>query len=78
MADRSQRNGDVVYWSDGSTEWYLGDSGKLHRIDGPAVIDRHGNKEWWYLGKKYDVCRWNDITKFYNDEDVTMLKLIYS
>jgi hypothetical protein len=27
--------------------------GKLHRIDGPAIDDGHGHREWWIDGQRH-------------------------
>lgn len=34
---------------DGTREWRL--DGKLHRIDGPAIIRPDGNEGWYFMGK---------------------------
>ena len=49
-------------------------NGKNHREDGPAMISK--NAWYWYLnGKEYTVTDWNEITKFYTDEEMTFMKL---
>jgi hypothetical protein len=37
--------------SDGTQFWLL--DGKLHRVDGPAVIWTNGNQFWYFRGKKH-------------------------
>jgi hypothetical protein len=37
------------YIENGIEFWYKDD--KLHRDDGPAIIDTDGNEEWWKDGK---------------------------
>ena len=34
-------------------EWYL--NGKLHRVDGPAIIKHDGKKEWFLNGQRHRV-----------------------
>lgn len=36
---------------DGTKQWYMMEL--LHREDGPAVIDKDGNKFWWLYGQRY-------------------------
>ena len=37
----------------GSTYWYK--DGRLHRVDGPAVISGEGTREWWRGGLPHRV-----------------------
>jgi len=37
---------------DGTEEWWL--DGKLHREDGPAIINANGRQEWWLDGEQVD------------------------
>ena len=41
-----------VTGSDGTVTWRLAD-GTLHRTDGPAVQQPHGQREWWLYGKRH-------------------------
>jgi hypothetical protein len=43
-------NGPAVEWVDGDKveEWYQ--NGKRHRLDGPAVTFKNGEKQWWVNG----------------------------
>ena len=70
-----REGGPALIWCDGDKEWWV--NGQVHREDGPAVEEDNGHKEWWWQDRKLDVCQWNEITKFYSDEDVTLLKLQY-
>jgi hypothetical protein len=45
----------------GNREWRLGLNGNLHRDDGPALIDVHGN-QFWYQNDK--LHRDNDLPAF--------------
>lgn len=38
-------------YTPGLSEWYY--NGVLHREDGPAIEDLHGNKEWYLNGKQH-------------------------
>ena len=38
----------------GTKKWSLG-NGKLHRLDGPAVLYADGTEEWWVNGKHHRV-----------------------
>lgn len=51
--------------------------GKLHRIDGPAVIDHENNKaEWWLFGYSMTFERWFMLTNN-NNQQYIELKLKY-
>ena len=47
--------------------WYL--DGKLHRVDGPAIIRANGYKEWYLDGKRHRVngpaITWVNGTEFW-------------
>lgn len=66
-------NGIEVDPKNGAKAWYK--DGKCHREDGPAVIHSDGKLEWHLHNEKFDVVTWNNITKFYDDDDLTLLKL---
>ncbi len=34
---------------------HLDDEGRLHRTDGPAVINGDGSEEWWFKGERHIV-----------------------
>jgi len=52
---------------DGDKFFY--EDNKLHREDGPAIIYRNGNREWYYKGELIPVtCQ---------DEFVRYIKLYY-
>lgn len=38
------------FWSEGCTRW-RDIRGELHRLDGPAVEQTNGQKEWWVDGE---------------------------
>ena len=44
---------DPVISENGTKVWY--EDGKLHRVDGPAVIYANGGKVWWVDGKRHRV-----------------------
>jgi len=65
----------VIVQSNGTQEWFL--NGKLHREDGPAIIDPDGTRLWCRNGKTHRedgpaVIR-ADGTQFWylNDEEYT-------
>lgn len=39
----------VVIYPDGTELWFY--EGKLHRIDGPAIITRTGDESWYNYGR---------------------------
>ena len=45
----------IVEVSDNQTEWRDFDSGKRHRIDGPAREFVNGSKSWWVDGNRHRV-----------------------
>jgi hypothetical protein len=45
----------------GDKFWYLHDTTKYHRIDGPAIEYANGNKEWCINGKEYSEEEYNVI-----------------
>ena len=51
---------EVKVDSYGSKLWYQ--NGKLHRLDGPAVENAYGIKEWWIEGQNYTEEQFNKIT----------------
>lgn len=34
--------------------WFTARGGMIHRVDGPAVINADGRKEYWVLGERLD------------------------
>ena len=38
----------MIMWVDGSVDYY--EHGRLHRADGPAVVDANGNEYWYWRG----------------------------
>ena len=42
-----------VIGADGIQVWWV--DGKLHRIDGPAIIHADGSQQWWVDGKKHRI-----------------------
>lgn len=44
-------------------------NGKLHRLDGPAIIRKNGDKEYWIQGVKLTESEFKDIIKV---EDYTV------
>jgi hypothetical protein len=43
----------IIEYSNGNKEWYQ--DGKLHRVGGPAIIDRDGTKLWYQYGKIHRI-----------------------
>ena len=42
---------------DGIKRWHL--NGKLHREDGPAIIETHGEQQWYLNGNQVDqLAHW--------------------
>ncbi len=41
----------IVQFSDKTKEWWL--EGKFHRLDGPAIEFRKGQKQWYVNDKQY-------------------------
>ena len=68
-----REDGPAIEWSDGTKAWYI--NGKWHREDGPAIEWSDGQKAWFLDGEEYSLERWNDITKFYTDEEIVLIKL---
>ena len=61
------KNG-LVARPDGTQEWYK--YGKLHRLDGPAVVHSDGTQEYWEYGLRVDKSQVNkDLTMSWNGED---------
>ena len=46
------------FYSNGTKSWWRDD--KLHRDDGPAVIDSNGDKYWWINGKRLSLEEYID------------------
>jgi len=47
-----REDGPALILEDGSKEWYI--NGQLHRVDGPAVVDKGVDYEAWYIhGKRH-------------------------
>ena len=44
---------EVRVYDNGDIKWYL--DGKLHRVDGPAIIRANGDQEWYLDGKRHRV-----------------------
>ena len=57
---------EVIKLPDGTQEWRV--DGKLHRLDGPAIIGADGRKEWWIYGKYYSyeqvINYYETLTRF--------------
>ena len=45
----------------GNKSWYK--NGKMHREDGPAVIETDGSKEWFINGVEYSEEGWKEKVK---------------
>jgi hypothetical protein len=54
------KNGKITY-PDGSQEWYK--DGKVHREDGPAVIETDGYQYWYLNGREYTKEEFDKQTK---------------
>lgn len=69
-----RENGPAVEYEDGSEEWYL--EGKLHRVDGPAIIDAVTGDADWCIKHEYIAC-FDDfqMASGCSDEDLIMLRL---
>lgn len=51
--------------------------GKLHRTDGPALVESDGMVRWWLDGIEFDTFdEWFEKVQV-SDEDKTLLKLKY-
>ena len=46
----NMKNGRFI--EDDPERWYLNGELKLHRMDGPAIINSDGRQEWWVNGKE--------------------------
>jgi hypothetical protein len=58
---------------------YINEDGKLHRLDGPAVEWKNGNKSWYYNGKLHrtdgPAIDWYDgVFQRYHLNDITYSK----
>ena len=65
---------DPIIYADGDKSWWL--NGKLHREDGPAIIDANGNNYWSLNDTYYEFDDWLKLTPI-SDEDKFMMKLTY-
>ncbi len=54
------KNGKITY-PDGCQEWYK--DGKVHREDGPAVIETDGYQYWYLNGREYTKEEFDKQTK---------------
>ena len=48
-------DGDYYTQSNKGSILWVDEEGKKHRVDGPAVIQKDGVKEWWVDGKVLDI-----------------------
>ncbi len=58
----------IIEYGHGIKEWFR--NRRLHREDGPAVIQNDGYKEWWLDG----VC----VARFYEGQVIKTEKIIFS
>lgn len=60
----------------GITYWFLND--ELHRVGGPAVINKDGTLEWWLFDIEFDFenyCKMLQLRA--SEEDIVVMKLKY-
>ena len=66
-------DGPAIEYPNGHKEWYA--DGIWHREDGPAIEWPDGRSDWFLHGEKYSLSEWNDITSYYSDEEIVLMKL---
>jgi beta-glucanase (GH16 family) len=51
--------------------------GRVHRIDGPAILWHDNVPEWYIQGKKYTFEQWLEANNHISAEEKVMIKLKY-